>query len=140
MSKKYCIKILFLFIAEFWGAPLNVTPGVREPGGPSHHSSKNVPTQQLCYGKEREGAAPTVGRAGQGGPRRPHTQDGGGRGAVAPWQDLAARQEQENRNSLPLGDSWEAGPSATWEEISSCSLGIFTGKVGLGDTGMVADG
>lgn len=91
-------------------------------------------------GKTEKGPHPQwgeLGREGQGG-HTPRME--GGRGAAAPWQDPAARQEQENLNSLPLWDSWEAGPSATWEEISSCSLGVFTGKVGLGDTWMVADG
>lgn len=103
MSKKYCIKILFLFIAEFWGAPLNVTPGVREPGRPSHHSSKNVPTQQLCYGKEREGAAPTggeLGREGQGG-HTPRME--GGRGAVAPWQDPAEDKSRRTETAFLSG-------------------------------------
>lgn len=109
MSKKYCIKILFLLIAEFWGAPLNVTPGVREPGRPSHHGSKNVPTQQLCYGKDREGAAPTVGRAGQGGPRRPHAQDGGRKGGSCSLAGPCSKTragEPKQPSSLGLLGSW----------------------------------
>ena len=40
-------------------------------------------------------------------------------------------------NAPSLWDSTEAGLSAVWEDISSCSVGMFTGTVGLGDTGVV---
>lgn len=45
-----------------------------------------------------------------------------------PEQNLDARQDQENPNTLPLLDLGEAGFPIVWEGISSCSIGIFMGK------------
>ena len=60
-----------LLAAELKGGTVShLPPGVSEPG-----TSKNVPRQQLCYRKERDGALPTVERAvlgGRGG-RMPRT-------------------------------------------------------------------